>query len=83
MYLLRPYKKDVLIIGLDGDAHQKPFGEVLDCVPWAYNVSKLCALCNPCCDGTEAPYTKKLKNDDQQVDVGGAEKYQAVCLKHL
>lgn len=83
MYLLRAYKKNVLIVGLDGDAHQKPFGEILDCIPWANKVTKLCALCKTCNDGTESPFTKKIQKDDQQVDVGGSEKYESVCLKHL
>jgi thymidine kinase len=83
MYVLRTYEKDILIVGLDGDAHQKPFGDILNCIPWANKVTKLCALCKKCNDGTEAPFTKKLKNDNQLVDVGGSDKYESVCLKHL
>lgn len=78
--------KHILLIGLDGDAHQGPFREILDCIPWASKVTKLCALCSVCKDGTEAPYTRYKNNSNQfgnQVDVGGAEKYEAVCLRHL
>ena len=82
-WFIRAYTKDVLIVGLDGDAHQNSFGEILDCIPWATKVTKLCALCKICRDGTEAPFTKKLNNDGQQVDVGGCEKYESVCLRHL
>lgn len=83
-YAMRAYNKDILIIGLDGDAHQKPFGEVLNCIPWATKVTKLCALCRHCRDGTLAPFTKKIDNEiHEQVDVGGSEKYESVCLKHL
>lgn len=83
-YALRTYKKNILIVGLDGDAHQYPFGEIFQCMPWATMVTKLCALCKYCNDGTSAPFTRRTRNEHgQQVDVGGSEKYEAVCLKHL
>lgn len=83
IYLLRAYKKDVLIVGLDGDALQKPFGEILDCIPWASKITKLNALCSKCKDGTLAPYTKRISNNPNQIDVGAEDKYVSVCLKHL
>lgn len=79
-------KKDVLVVGLDGDANRNKFGEVLDCIPYATTVTKLHSFCSVCRDGTPAPFTKKIDlqvENTQQVDVGGAEKYVAVCLKHL
>lgn len=78
--------KHLVLVGLDGDAHRKPFREILDCIPCANKVTKLSALCKHCKDGTEAPYTRYKENSNQngsQVDVGGAEKYEAVCLRHL
>lgn len=78
------HKKDILIVGLDGDAHQRRFGEILQCIPWATTITKLNALCCHCRDGTVAPYTKKKSRGTYgQVDVGGAEKYESVCLRHL
>lgn len=83
-YALEAYKKNILIVGLDGDANQRPFGDILQCIPLATQVTKLCALCRHCKDGTVAPFTRKLRDDtNQQVDVGGSEKYESVCLKHL
>ena len=77
-------KKHVLVVGLDGDFNQKKFGEILDLIPIATSVTKLTSLCSVCCDGTPAPYTKRLKcESNSQIDVGGAEKYVAVCLNHL
>jgi thymidine kinase len=82
-YLLKEHKH-ILVVGLDGCAQQKKFGEVLDIIPLATSVTKLSALCSDCKDGTPAHYTKKLEwGGEQQVDVGGAEKYVAVCLRHL
>ena len=83
-YAIRAYNKDILVVGLDGDAHQRPFGEIFNCIPWATKVTKLCALCKHCRDGTLAPFTKKKHSETgEQVDVGGSEKYESVCLKHL
>lgn len=83
-YALQAYKKDILVVGLDGDANQHNFGEILHCIPWATTVTKLNALCQVCRDGTLAPFTKKNRGEtDEQVEVGGADKYEAVCLKHL
>lgn len=84
-YLLR-LGKHLVLVGLDGDAYQKPFHEILDCIPWANKVTKLNALCMRSKDGTEAPYTRYKENSlpaGSQVDVGGAEKYEAVCLRYL
>jgi len=84
-YMMEHYKKHILIVGLDGDRMQRPFGEVLECIPWATSLKKLHALCCECNDGTEAHYTKSTRTFDteDQVSVGGIDKYSAVCLKHL
>jgi thymidine kinase len=76
----------LVLVGLDGDAHRKPFREILDCIPYANKVTKLSALCSVCKDGTEAPYTRYKPESSQstsQIDIGGAEKYEAVCLRHF
>jgi thymidine kinase len=83
-YVLLALNKNILLVGLDGDVSQQPFGEVFQCIPYATNVTKLHALCEVCRDGTLAPFTKRRSdNSDQQVDVGGAERYLPVCLKHM
>ena len=83
-HIVSVLKKDVLVVGLDGDAQQVWFGEILNCIPWATKVTKLCALCKYCKDGTLAPFTKKLQGDiTKQIDVGSENKYVSVCLKHL
>lgn len=78
-------KQNVLIVGLDGDSDQNLFGEIVQCIPLASSVKKLNALCSECQDGTEAPYTvlKTKLEKSSQIDVGGSEKYSAVCLFHL
>ena len=77
---------DIVLVGLDGDVRRKPFQELLHCIPWANKVTKLHALCTTCKDGTEAPYTHYKPGSTHatsQIDVGGAEKYEAVCLRHF
>jgi len=83
-HLITLFHKNVLIVGLDGDSNQTPFGEILECIPWATTVTKLNALCCKCKNGTLAPYTRRIDYDcSSQIDVGGSDKYESVCLKHL
>lgn len=75
-------QKDVVIVGLDGDADRKPFGQILECIPLADEVTKLKAFCRDCGDGTEAIFTYCNKQKSEQVEVGGAEMYESLCRKH-
>ena len=74
--------KDVLVVGLDGDASRKPFGQILECIPLADNVTKLKAFCKECGDGTEAIFSFCKKAKQGQVLVGGADIYVPLCRKH-
>jgi thymidine kinase len=81
--LVKQLNKNVLIVGLDGDFKQEPIGEILLCIPWASNVTKLNAMCYRC-GIANAPFTKKkVVVGGPQIEVGGADKYSAVCLAHL
>jgi thymidine kinase len=75
-------QKDVVLVGLDGDADRRPFGQILECIPLADEVTKLKAFCRDCGDGTEAIFTHCNKAKSEQVEVGGAEMYEALCRKH-
>jgi thymidine kinase len=75
--------KHVTVVGLDGDAERRPFGNVLDLVPLADSVVKLTALCRQCGDGTAAIFTRSLASRSDQVAVGGAEMYEPVCRRHF
>ena len=79
------YEKNVYVVGLDGDANRKPFGQILDCIPLADTVVKLKAFCKQCGDGTEAIMTKCRRPEEKQtqVHVGGAELYEPVCRWHF
>lgn len=80
--------RHIVVAGLNGDASQKPFGQILDLIPLADEVIHLTALCLVCNDGTPAHFTircpaGKAVAGDAQVHVGGSDEYMAVCRKHL
>jgi thymidine kinase len=75
--------KYLIVAGLDGDASRKPFGKLLDLIPHADSIIKLKALCKKCGDGTEALFTSKKVHDNATVDIGGSDKYEALCRKHF
>lgn len=75
-------KKNVIIVGLDGDADRKPFGQILQCIPLADDIFKLKAFCKLCGDGTEALFSFCQKRKTDQICVGGAELYIPLCRKH-
>lgn len=78
--------KHVTVVGLDGDAERRPFGDVLALVPLADSVEKLTALCRHCGDGTAAIFTRARaarSASDGPVAVGGADMYEPVCRRHF
>ena len=78
-------KKQVYVVGLDGDAERRPFGQILECIPFADTVMKLKSFCKLCGDGTEAIFTRcdRPSEKQKQIHVGGSEMYQPVCRKHF
>ena len=70
---------DVFVVGLDGDSNRRSFGEILHCIPLADKVEKLTALCRRCADGTPGIFTYRNGHQDQQMIVGGANLYEALC----
>jgi len=75
--------KSVILAGLDADSFQHKFGELIDCIPLACDVTKLSALCMRCNDGTLGPFTKRIVDDKTLELIGGSDMYVAVCRKHL
>ena len=75
--------KHVVVVGLDGDARQAAFGDVLQLIPIADSVEKKTALCKRCGDGTPAIFTRALGAHEAQVEVGGSESYEPTCRFHF
>jgi len=81
--------KNVVVVGLDGDAHRKPFGKILELIPLADEVQRIYALCKLCGDGTPARFTSAVSaavsdaTSDGKPNVGSAESYRPLCRKHF
>jgi thymidine kinase len=81
--------KDLVVVGLDGDAHRRPFGRLLELIPLADEVQRLYAFCKMCGDGTPARFTCAITSTIAAAtlgggaNVGGADSYQPVCRKHF
>lgn len=50
--------KIVLVSALDGTFERKPFGNIINLIPLAEKVTKLCAVCVYCTN--EAAFTKRI-----------------------
>lgn len=81
LWAVEEHNKHVIIVGLDGDADRKPFGQILECIPLADDIFKLKSFCKLCSDGTEALFSYCIKKKKEQVQVGGADLYMPLCRK--
>jgi len=75
--------KTIILAGLDGDCFQRKFGELIECIPLASEVTKLSALCMKCNNGTPGPFTKRTIDSKELEIIGGGDMYIAVCQKHI
>ena len=76
------YDKIIIIAGLDGDFHRKPFGQIMDCIPLCDTVEKLTAMDMIDKDGTPGIFTKRIVKNNNQVLVGSSDYYMAVSRKN-
>lgn len=74
---------EVMMAMLDGDFKQRPFPAFSEMVPVCDHTMKLSAVCMKC-KALEAPFSVRIGEcTNAVVEIGGAEKYQAVCRKCL
>jgi len=69
----------VIVSGLDSDYRKEPFGPIPRLAVIAEFVIKKQAICFNC--GELASFTKRISGGQEQVEVGGTEKYQASCRR--
>lgn len=87
--------KHIICSGLDGDVNMNQFGFISKLLPIADRFIKLNAVCTLCnqeltdrgeeitpMNITRAPFTKKITPNTSLIDIGGKDKYIAVCRKH-
>ena len=79
---LEVYKKEIVIAGLDGDSKRNPIGQILDLIPYCDSCIKIKSLCKRCNDGTPGIFSLRTNDNQEQVQIGGAESYMPVCRKH-
>jgi thymidine kinase len=70
---------EVICSGLDGNFRGKSFGRMGELFPIAEEIIKLKAVCMEC--SRPASFTKKIAGGDEEVEIGGLEKYVPVCRK--
>ena len=75
--------KIVYLAGLDGTFERKKFGQILDLVPYCDTVTKLAGVCKQCSTLNNAIFSKSYAQQTGDINVGGAEKYHAVCRRHF
>jgi thymidine kinase len=71
------YNMHVYIAGLDGDYKKKKFGQIMDLIPLADDITKLKSKCK--C-GMPAPFTKRITDENKQILVGTCN-YEPTCRK--
>jgi len=76
---LRKDGKDVICAGLDMSFKENPFDTTAKIMCIADKVVKKKAVCHECGEH-KGIITYKLEDDDSEIDVGGMEKYVAVCI---
>jgi thymidine kinase len=69
--------KVIIAAGLDANFRATSFARMGELIPLAEDVIKLKAVCTAC--GEDASFTRKIVPDDELLDIGGLDKYQAVC----
>lgn len=68
--------RDVVVSGLQSDFRRRPFGRIPELMHYADTVSMLRALC--AC-GADAMFTRRTNVASDVLEVGGEDKYRAVC----
>jgi len=80
--------KHVICVGLNGDYLRKPIGQIHQLIPLADDITKIDALCTHCKEPRAGIFTLRRSNNrsgnqSEQILVGGAETYEAVCRAHF
>ena len=83
MKCLEEYNINIVLAGLDGDFERKPFGQILDLIPYSDKTFKKNALCKFCMNGNKAIFSHRINSSKgDQILVGSTESYTPVCRMH-
>lgn len=85
--------KTIYCAGLDGDSNMENFGEIYKLLPISDTFTKLNAICKMCLNNMKgcfsinevpkAAFTCKISKSNSRIDIGGDDKYIAVCREHF
>ena len=78
-------KKHVIIATLIADFKGNKFGKVLDLIPICDEITRLESYCIECSKQkkiNKAIYSKRITKNKESIDIGGSDKYIAVCREH-
>lgn len=81
VYWVDILKKHITVSGLDGDFERKPFGHILDLIPYCNSVKKITAYCKMCNTPTPAIFTHRITSETKQ-ELIGSNNYIALCRYH-
>lgn len=70
---------DVMVAGLSGTYHRTPFPIIAALIPLAHCVMHKTAVCMNAQCSAEAPFTRRIAPESDKDQIGGADKYMAVC----
>jgi thymidine kinase len=82
IYIVEKLNINTVIVGLDGDSNRNTFGDITKLIPYSDNCYKISSLCKKCGDGTKAIFTNKIIKNNNVIDVGTDDIYEALCRKH-
>jgi len=64
--------KKIIISGLNGDYKQKPFGDIINLIPYCDSIDFLTPFCHQCKDRlTSAPFTKRISSEKNTISASG------------
>jgi len=79
-YAVDTHRRNLYLIGLDGDSNRRKFGEILDCIPLADRVERITAFCQKCANGTPGLFShRKHGITDKQILIGAHNAYMTLC----
>jgi len=72
----------VLVSTLQLSSEGKPFSEVVKILPYATCVQVCAAVCADESCSADAYFTRRLKEGGEEIEIGGVESYEPLCLEH-
>ena len=71
--------KNIVVAGLSGNYKKEPFDSISDLMACADKIIQLVSNCSVC--GADAPFTKRISDEKEDIVVGGSDKYEPRCRK--